>query len=113
MKNPLVSILFIGSIVFIFSCGNKSQDKNISSGNQKENEKVTGQSNYQKHCTACHGSDGNLGVAGAKNLPGSILTQLEREQIIRNGKGSMPSFSTDKMSDDEVKALAEYTLTLK
>lgn len=112
MKKLFTIPLFIFAS-FIFSCGNKSQEKNNSSGNQNNNTVVTGESNYQKYCVACHGSDGNLGVAGAKNLPGSILTQQEREQIIRKGKGSMPSFSTDKMSDEEVKAVAEYTLSLK
>lgn len=113
MKRTFALVLFIGSVLFIFSCGNKSQEKNNNYRNQNGKTKVTGETNYQKYCVACHGSDGNLSVAGAKNLPGSILTQPEREQIIRNGKGSMPAFSVDKMSDEEVKTVAEYTLTLK
>lgn len=106
----------LGLILFIFSCGNKIQEKNNPKGNtksQQEDLKTTGETNYQKFCVSCHGSDGKLGVAGAKDLPTSIMSQQERELIIRNGKGSMPAFGTEKMTDLQVKDLAEYTFTLK
>lgn len=87
-------------------------EKNPEGYKQEEQPVYSGAELYNKKCTACHGSDGNLGVAGAKKLPQSVLSQEERESIIKNGKGTMSAFK-DQLSDEEIKKVAEYTLTLK
>jgi mono/diheme cytochrome c family protein len=94
----------------LYSCGNKLPEQKaetpVSSGT------MSGEDNYKKFCIACHGSDGNLGISGAKSIPNSALSQQDREVIITNGKGTMPAFK-EKLSTEEIKRLAEYTLTLK
>jgi mono/diheme cytochrome c family protein len=53
-----------------------------------------------------------MGIAGAKKLPESTLALEEREAIITNGKGTMPAFK-NQLDAASIKAVAEYTLTLK
>lgn len=65
---------------------------------------------YQQHCAACHGKD-RLGGAGPALIPEN-LTRSNREKAIRAiGQGlpatQMPGFS-DKMTDEQIHALADY-----
>lgn len=68
-------------------------------------------------CTACHGSDGKGNQAlGAPNLTDNIWLHGSRtsdiEYILRNGKqGNMPSFS-NALSENEIKLLAAYVVSL-
>lgn len=87
-------------------------EKNSGENNQAEQKQFTGAELYQQKCIACHGSDGNLGISGAKKIPESILTLDERIQLISNGKNTMPAFK-GQLSDEEIKKVAEYTVTLK
>lgn len=98
---------------FIMGCGSKQARTGTDNTKGAETTTTpTGAEIYSSKCTACHGVDGNMGIAGAKKLPESVLTQEEREQVITNGKGTMPAFK-DKLDPAAVKAVAEYTLTLK
>lgn len=97
------------------SCKEKITLKDIffpDKSEQKEQPVYSGVEIYNESCKPCHGADGNMGVAGAKKLPLSTLNQEEREGIIKNGKGTMPSFDA-QLTDEEIKKVAEYTLTLK
>lgn len=75
-------------------------------------ETVDGAKIFRKYCVTCHGSDGKLGLSGAKNLTVSALTQEERIAMISNGKGLMAAYK-GTLSDAEIQAVAEYTLQLK
>ena len=66
---------------------------------------------FRKNCVVCHGADGKLGVNGAKDLTASELPIEGRMQIITNGKNLMTPFKA-VLSEAEIKAVAEYTLTL-
>ncbi len=110
MKKLLV-FTFTGTMFFVGSCSSNTEKP----GANKTSPTPTQQSGtdiYTNKCVACHGADGNMGIAGAKKLPESVLTQEEREQIISNGKGTMPAFK-EQLSPVDIKAVAEYTLTLK
>src|SRR5688572_11230298 len=120
-RNMKKTIAICGITIFLLSCGGEKSpfDKKNTPGNEttpKENtqdKKVySGGELYTQRCTACHGSDGNLGIGGAKKISESTLTQEEREELIANGKKTMPAFK-EQLSDEEIKALAEYTFTLK
>lgn len=87
----------------------KKNDPNTHTGEQPV---IAGVDLYTTHCTACHGADGNMGVAGAKKIPESVLTLEERIELITHGKKTMPAFK-EKLTTEEIKRLAEYTLTLK
>ena len=67
---------------------------------------------YTHLCANCHGEDGKLGKGGAKDLTISNLSTLQKEEIITNGKGLMPSFK-GQLSEEEIKAMAAYTDTFK
>lgn len=67
---------------------------------------------YNTHCGICHGKNGRKGLAGAKVLPESELTVEGRIEIITNGKGQMMPYK-NILSEEEIKAVAEYTMTFE
>ncbi len=100
-------VLFIlGSLVLIiaYSCGNDQP--------RKEVDEISGKSLFERHCAICHGEDGRKGFADAKILPESELDLKQRIVLITNGKKSMMPYR-GILSEDEIEAVAEYTLTFK
>lgn len=87
-------------------------EKNPEGYKQEEAKVYSGQELYQQKCVSCHGSDGKLGVAGAKDITASMLSLDERIQLITNGKNTMPAFGP-QLSEEEIKKVAEYSVTLK
>lgn len=71
-----------------------------------------GKAVYDANCVICHGADGALGAAGAKNLATSQLTAEEAVQIITNGKNAMPKYKK-ALSEQDIKAVAAYIQALK
>lgn len=71
-----------------------------------------GQSVFKDKCVICHGKDGRKGLGGAKLLPNSTLSVAERIDLISKGKGKMMPYE-GVLSPEEIKAVAEYTTTLK
>lgn len=61
-----------------------------------------------KGCAACHGPKGEGGVGPA--LPGFSETQITTQ--VRTPKGTMPAFPPDRLSVDEIKALAAFIESL-
>lgn len=116
----LTSYIFALLIAGITSCGNSNKppyeinprSTEDNKQNTHTNSTLTGAELYSQKCTACHGEDGNLGVAGAKKIPESVMSLEERQNIITNGKTTMPAFK-DQLSSEEIKKVAEFTLTLK
>ena len=72
---------------------------------------VDGQKVYKTYCVTCHGIYGDMGASGAFNLKTSELAVAERVTVIQNGRGAMTPFK-EILSEDEIKAVAAYTLTL-
>lgn len=79
---------------------------------QGEDQAKNVEKTYNMQCAICHGNDGRKGLAGAKSLPDSKLSLEERINIISNGKGQMMPYK-DLLSKEQIKAIAEYTMTLK
>ena len=90
-------------VVLIFACGNQT---NSNTGNAPDGEAI-----YKKYCTLCHGADGKLGLNGSKDISISTLTEAERIEQITNGKNTMTPFK-GILSDEEIKAVAAYSMTL-
>jgi cytochrome c6 len=80
--------------------------------NNTEKEKNQGKSVYQQYCKLCHGDDGKLGLNGSKDLSKSILNIDERIIIIKAGRNTMTPYR-GILSEEEIKAVANYTMTLK
>jgi cytochrome c553 len=64
------------------------------------------------NCVTCHGADGAAGISGAKNLAVTTLSDAELENVIANGKGSMPSYKK-QLKPEQIKALVAHIRTLK
>lgn len=67
---------------------------------------------YKTNCIACHGLYGDMGASGAFNLQTSVLTLEERIDVITNGRNLMAPWGSI-LKEDQIKAVAEYTFTLK
>lgn len=73
---------------------------------------ASGHDIFMNSCTSCHGQDGKLGLSGAKDLTASTLDLDSKIEIIRNGKAPMAGYA-GVLTDEQIKAVAEYTETLK
>ncbi|BDS13812.1 c-type cytochrome [Aureispira anguillae] len=73
---------------------------------------VSGVEIYKTRCLVCHGTDGKMGMNGAKDLSSSPLNVAQRIEVVTNGKNIMPKFK-GIMSEEEIKAVVEFTMTLK
>jgi cytochrome c553 len=67
---------------------------------------------YESKCAACHGSDGQAGIANAANLQTSQSDSLYVISTILNGKGAMPSFKNG-LSETEIQKLVSYVYGLR
>lgn len=80
--------------------------------NAEQSLEEQGKAVFETACTACHGTDGKLKAGGAKDLTLSTLSIDERIKLIKHGKGLMQSFE-GRLNEDQIKAVATYTTTLK
>ncbi len=67
---------------------------------------------YNVKCGICHGEDGKLNYAGAKDISVSTMSIEAIAAQIKYGKGTMPP-QKDILTDDEISALADYSLMLR
>ncbi|MBO9701954.1 MAG: SirB2 family protein [Sporocytophaga sp.] len=67
---------------------------------------------FEKECARCHGVDGKQGLAGAKDLTVSQLTDAEKKEMILKGKGLMAGYE-GRLTEQEVDNLVLYVNTLK
>ncbi len=76
-----------------------------------------GADTYKAKCAMCHGPDGKKEnpAMGTKALTGPEVQKMSVAELataISNGKGKMPAYK-GKLTDDQIKAVAEYVKTLK
>jgi cytochrome c5 len=64
-----------------------------------------GKALYEANCKLCHGTDGKLGMAGAKDLTLSALDVAGIKDLILHGKGAMPAAD---VNDEQATAIANY-----
>lgn len=72
---------------------------------------AVGKEVYTVKCVACHGAGGDAGLAGAKNLKVTQLTDDQQKDIIKHGKAGMSAFPD--LADDQLNGLVAYIKTLK
>ncbi len=68
---------------------------------------------YIAKCFACHGDKGDAGLAGAKNLRITTLTDDQQKEIIKNGKSGTGMSAFPDLTDDQLTGLVAYIKTLK
>lgn len=73
---------------------------------------VHGKALFTANCVQCHGEDGQLGLAGSKNLTVSQLDEAGIKNIISNGKNAMPPYKK-VLNEQEVNALTKYVQGMK
>jgi mono/diheme cytochrome c family protein len=73
---------------------------------------IDAQALWRQNCVLCHGINGKLQVNGAKDLSLSKLTKDERVVVITKGRNTMASYE-HLLSKEQIKALAEYTMSFK
>lgn len=79
---------------------------------EKKQETVSGIEIYKSRCVTCHGTDGKMGMNGAKELPSSPLDASQRIEVVTYGRKIMPGFK-ELLSKEEIKAVVDFTMTLK
>ncbi|HEU5400824.1 MAG TPA: cytochrome c [Terriglobales bacterium] len=77
----------------------------------------SGADTFKAKCAMCHGPDGKKEnpAMGTKALTGPDIQKMsvaEFVAVITNGKGKMPAYK-GKLTDEQIKAVAEFVKTLK
>lgn len=77
----------------------------------------SGADTYKAKCAMCHGPDGKKENAamGTKALTSPEVQKMSAADIaavVSKGKGKMPAYA-GKLTEDQIKAVAEYVKTLK
>jgi mono/diheme cytochrome c family protein len=106
MKNSIIFAILTAS--FAFSCNTEHQN------NKAENPEDRGVLLYNRNCTSCHGTDGKLQAARAKDLSVSTLSAEQTLEAIANGNPQlgMPAYKL-RLKPDEIQALSEYVMKLR
>jgi cytochrome c6 len=104
-------VIFSVTALVLFACGAK-EVKTENTSIEASKPVVDGAKIYKQNCELCHGPDGKLGANGSKNLTVSELDLNARIAMVSKGKGVMMAFE-NILNLSEIKAVAEYTMTLK
>lgn len=108
IKKSLIFFVMAGIVV---ACGPGDSKGKITESKSTE-PVVDGAKIFKQSCAICHGEDGKLGANGSKDLTLSEADLDTRILQITKGKGLMTPFE-NILSLAEIKAVAEYSLTLK
>jgi mono/diheme cytochrome c family protein len=100
--------LIVLGIIVLSSCQNESPQKTETT----ITEAPDGKTIYKERCVSCHGTDGKLGFAGAKDLTASKKTHQEIINQVMNGKGAMTPFK-NILREDEIDAVSKYAVELQ
>ena len=109
MKKLLVFALLA---TLVYACSQSGSEDKGGSQPTASTPAVDGEKVYKTYCVTCHGLYGDMGASGAFNLQTSLLPVEERINVITNGRKAMTPFK-ELLSEEKIKAAAEYTLTLK
>lgn len=110
-------LFFAAFTVLMMACGQSGNDKDANAGSQTaSNDAAEGEKIYKQYCVTCHGLYGDMGASGAFNLKTSTLSVEEKVGVITNGRINGPNVMTpfkDLLSEEQIKAVATYTMKLK
>jgi len=114
-KNQSLALI---SLMFLIYAYGISETKSPFMSDEKKKVDTTnvpvaevGKKIYEEKCTLCHGSDGKLGLSGAKDLTQSTLSHAEKIDLVMNGKNAMMSFK-EQLTPEQVEAVTQYVETL-
>jgi mono/diheme cytochrome c family protein len=112
MKKLIITVFALALLVYSCGGGEEKTGTTQQPAQQETAAKPDGSKAFQLYCSACHGAFGDAQINGAKDLGLSQLTVEERIQVITNGREgtTMVGFG-DRLSPEEIAAIAEHTLT--
>ena len=91
---------------------NKAKNKKLSVDTHAATSSLeAGKMIYAETCAQCHGENGDGTIGGAKRLDESLLTNAEKKEVIKNGKGAMKAYPT--LSEEQLDGLVLYIESLK
>ena len=92
------------------ACSTSRRSETLGNAPDLTDAEVNGRVVFMEHCNACHvGGSGSLGPSlNDKPLPAFLM----RFQV-RQGLGTMPAFSEDKIDDAEMDSLIAYLKALR
>jgi mono/diheme cytochrome c family protein len=106
----LLALACVGFALVIAACAD-SETPQLPGDQADDPQLVTGRQVYQDKCARCHGGSGG-GGAGPKLSDGRMVDEYPdpaaQEQVIRDGRGSMPAWD-GRITDDEINAVLRYT----
>ena len=105
-KNKVLASLSFFLIVASFSLAYKAKDARAG----EKSLAISGKEIFEEKCSLCHGNDGKLGMAGAKDLSVSMLDHAGIVEIITNGKNAMTAYKAT-LSAEQIEAVSSYIET--
>ena len=111
-QNKILAVASLLLIVGAYGLAEMSKKQKSKSMDAISESTVNGEELYNASCVSCHGADGKLALMGAKDLTKSAMDLNAKVEIIKNGKNAMSPFGA-MLNDEQIKAVAEYTETLK
>jgi len=98
LKKSWIIIPIVGLFLVLIAC--------TSSPNKTKEQKPTSQLSaeetlFQNHCSTCHGGNLEGGYGPSLQHAGKTYSKEQILQILKNGKGSMPSQSFIPQADQE------------
>ncbi len=85
-----------------------SKRKNVPKDSVGSVASTDGKALYEMKCLMCHGADGKLGLAGAKDISTTTMDAAAIKEIILNGRNTMqPVVATD----NEAASIADYVIS--
>jgi uncharacterized membrane protein SirB2 len=103
-SNKILAALSLVMITASFGIAEISHKKKIKADNAGI-AATDGKALYENSCASCHGPDGKLGLAGAKDLAATQLDEAGIKTIILQGKGLMPAA---QVNEEQAEAIASY-----
>jgi mono/diheme cytochrome c family protein len=91
-------------LIVLYSCTESKVEENNSNSTPAES---YSKQLYTLNCGSCHGKDGKLGVAGAKDLSQTSLSDDEKKNVILKGQNGMPSFES-RLEKEDIDSIIQY-----
>lgn len=111
-KNKVLAVLSLLLIIGAYGMAEMSKKQKSRSMETISASTLNGQELFNASCISCHGADGKLGLMEASDLSISTMELATKIELIKNGKGAMTPFS-GILSEEQIKAVAEYSESLK
>ena len=102
-KNKVLATLSFFLIIVAFGLAQKAKNENAGD----KIVAVNGKEIFEEKCTLCHGSNGKLGLSGAKDLSVTALDHQNIVTIITEGKNTMASYKA-VLTSEQIDAVANY-----